>query len=370
MPAGDYLVSAYSNGAFAYYPDAPVAEFADTLRVKGGQTSLIEFKMQARNDGSGAISGWIGSQSADLPLDVGVVIARPTVTILSWPDSELFYTAVSNPDGSYELSGLPDGEYLLYGFAANFIPEYYDDVFDPAKAEFVKIESGNPVGGIEFDLIPAYFLERDEAGNPSIGGTAQISGVVFNDTDMPLANANVYLLNDEGEVVAASRTNANGEYVFAGIQNGEYYLQATHFGNASQFNDNSSTLDDAPVLLVNGDVADVDFVLPAGTATSVGETEEVAVPTGLHLLGNYPNPFNPQTKIKFSLGENAHVTLNIYDMLGRKIATLLDMDVKAGEHAITWDARDKNGVQLGTGLYFYQISTVNAVKTGKMILQK
>ncbi|MCA9733181.1 carboxypeptidase regulatory-like domain-containing protein [candidate division KSB1 bacterium] len=370
LPEGDYLVSAYSNGAFTYYPDASVAEFADTLHVSGGKNLEIEFNMVPRKNGNGSISGWIGSQASALQMEVGVIIARPTITVLVWPESEMFYSAVSNPDGTYELNGLPEGEYYLYGFASNFIPEYYNDVYDPSKATFVRVESGNPATGIDFELMPAFIFNRDEAGNPALGGTAQISGLVTNNDNVPLANANVYLLDNAGNVVAAARTNSNGEYLFAGVQNGQYHLQATHFGNTSQYNDNSASLENAPVVLVNGDLADVNFILTEGTSTSVGEKEEVKLPTGLQLLGNYPNPFNPQTKIKFVLGEDSHVTLNIYNLLGRKVATLLDSDIDAGEYSVTWDARDKNGAQLGTGLYFYQITTKYGMKTGKMILQK
>ncbi|KAA3612133.1 MAG: T9SS C-terminal target domain-containing protein [Calditrichaeota bacterium] len=370
LPEGDYLVSVYANGAFAYFKNAPVPQLADSIHVIGGGSAKVEFNLTPRNNGDGQISGWVESGWADFPVELGVVIARPTITILSWPESELFYTAVTEPDGSYKLTGLPDGEYYLQGFANNFIPEYYKNTFDPATAQLIKIESGAQVPGINFELVPMLMMRTDGAGGPALGGTASLSGLVTNDFDVPIADARVYLYDQAGNVIASAKTNANGEYVFSGVQNGEYHLLATHFGNTSQYNDNSQSLENAPVIHVAGDIANINFSLPSGMPTSVNEEETEALPQGLQLLGNYPNPFNPETRIKFMLGEQSHVTLHIYNLLGKEVATLLDKNMAKGEHTITWDARGKMGNQLGTGLYFYQITTGKMVKTGKMILQK
>ncbi len=71
---------------------------------------------------------------------------------------------------------------------------------------------------------------------------------------------------------------------------------------------------------------------------------------------NYPNPFNPSTTISFRLPKAAHVTVEVYDVLGKKVATLLDDNVSAGAHSVVWNAKNNNGQALGSGLYFYRIT--------------
>ena len=83
------------------------------------------------------------------------------------------------------------------------------------------------------------------------------------------------------------------------------------------------------------------------------------------IIGNFPNPFNAITTIRFALPEPQFVNLTIYDLLGRKIRTLVDEHKQAGNHSITFDARN-----LSTGVYFYRLRAGNAVETKRMVLLK
>jgi hypothetical protein len=76
------------------------------------------------------------------------------------------------------------------------------------------------------------------------------------------------------------------------------------------------------------------------------------VPTNYALLGNYPNPFNPQTTIRFGLPEAADVSLIVYDMLGREVKVLVHGTVTAGMHEARFDASS-----LPSGSYIYQFTT-------------
>ena len=84
-------------------------------------------------------------------------------------------------------------------------------------------------------------------------------------------------------------------------------------------------------------------------------------------MQNYPNPFNPATVIKYSVKENAHIQLRVFDMLGREVATLLDEQKPAGTYTINFDAA---AAGLSSGAYFYTIKAGDFVKTKKMILLK
>jgi len=89
-----------------------------------------------------------------------------------------------------------------------------------------------------------------------------------------------------------------------------------------------------------------------------------------HLYQNYPNPFINQTKFKFDLPEQDWVTLEIYDVLGRKVKTLLnDVGLSRGVHdRIIWDGRDDNGNYVSSGIYFYRFKSLRFNSTKKLIL--
>lgn len=95
---------------------------------------------------------------------------------------------------------------------------------------------------------------------------------------------------------------------------------------------------------------------------------EVNVPTKFALYQNHPNPFNPETSIGFELPVNTHVTLEIYNMLGQKIATLINEHRPAGFQQIVWDGKDNAGRVVGSGVYFYHIKSDRFEATKKLVL--
>ncbi|MGB2697904.1 MAG: FlgD immunoglobulin-like domain containing protein, partial [Candidatus Zixiibacteriota bacterium] len=85
---------------------------------------------------------------------------------------------------------------------------------------------------------------------------------------------------------------------------------------------------------------------------------------------NYPNPFNLSTEIRFSLPDDAKVTLNIYNILGQNIKTLVDEEKSSGTHTIFWDGTDKSGAEVASGIYFYQLKAGDYKELKKMLLIK
>ncbi|MCF8242720.1 MAG: T9SS type A sorting domain-containing protein [Melioribacteraceae bacterium] len=103
-------------------------------------------------------------------------------------------------------------------------------------------------------------------------------------------------------------------------------------------------------------------------ATSVKEKD--VVQNNFRLYQNYPNPFNPTTTINFSLPSKEIVKLQIYDMLGREVNTLLNNEFESGEHNIVWDGTDNAGNKLSSGVYLYRLTAGNFIKSHKMIYLK
>ncbi|MCF7794700.1 MAG: carboxypeptidase regulatory-like domain-containing protein, partial [Candidatus Cloacimonetes bacterium] len=94
------------------------------------------------------------------------------------------------------------------------------------------------------------------------------------------------------------------------------------------------------------------------------------IPERTALLGNHPNPFNPETYISLALKENSFVTLEIYNIKGQKIRTLLNDEMSAGIHSLIWKGEDDAGKQAASGVYFYKMKAGNILQTKKMILMK
>ena len=95
------------------------------------------------------------------------------------------------------------------------------------------------------------------------------------------------------------------------------------------------------------------------------------LPGKFALSNNYPNPFNPRTTIAFDLPEDSHVTLTIYDIMGREIVRLLDENQPAGFRHIVWDGKDKSGQTVSSGIYLYTLKTsAGFSETKKMALMR
>jgi hypothetical protein len=99
------------------------------------------------------------------------------------------------------------------------------------------------------------------------------------------------------------------------------------------------------------------------------ETKTIDQPN-LRLEGNYPNPFNPSTTIRYTLGVDSPVSVRVYNMLGQEIATLVDGFKKAGEQSVVWHGVNNVGQAVSSGLYLYRIQVGNTVMTKKMMFMK
>ncbi|MCK4330335.1 T9SS type A sorting domain-containing protein [candidate division WOR-3 bacterium] len=102
--------------------------------------------------------------------------------------------------------------------------------------------------------------------------------------------------------------------------------------------------------------------------SSTGITEERAIPKVYFLSQNYPNPFVHTTKIKFGLPKDSYVNIEIYNLSGQGVATLMNERKEAGYYEINWNALDNKGIKVPPGIYFCRLETEDFCKTKKMIL--
>jgi hypothetical protein len=93
-----------------------------------------------------------------------------------------------------------------------------------------------------------------------------------------------------------------------------------------------------------------------------------ALPDKYALEQNYPNPFNPSTSISYQLPEAAKVSLKIYDISGQLIKTLVDEEQPADAYTTSWDATNKAGGKVASGIYFYELRAGSFTQTRRMVL--
>ena len=95
-----------------------------------------------------------------------------------------------------------------------------------------------------------------------------------------------------------------------------------------------------------------------------------STPSSFKLYSNYPNPFNPNTKIPFDLYESSNVSIGIYNMLGQKVKSYFWSELHPGHHSVLWNGTDYYGDSVPAGVYMYQLKANNIVESKKMILLK
>ena len=110
--------------------------------------------------------------------------------------------------------------------------------------------------------------------------------------------------------------------------------------------------------------------LIANLTTDASTLDGKTSPSDCGLSQNFPNPFNPETQIRYDIPSETHVKLTIYDIKGRYIRTLFQGEQVAGHYHFTWDSRDETGRSVPNGVYIYQLVTESQTFARKMILIK
>jgi len=181
--------------------------------------------------------------------------------------------------------------------------------------------------------------------------TGVIMGTVTNEDGFPIPGANVTNLT------YSTTTNSAGAYVLY-VQTGENALQVSAVGYQTQTRTN--------IIIHRNQVEVVNVVLIRQTAADDPQSPVAATA----LNGIYPNPFNPQTTISYSVKEAGRVKLEVYNIKGQKVRTLVDEDHATGRYTRVFDARDNRGRSISSGVYLLLMSAPEYLKTSKIMLMK
>ena len=224
----------------------------------------------------------------------------------------------------------------------------------PGTAEIYALDpvEDDAISGYMFDFMgDSLQLVYDPA---YLGGTNWIDNMVATD------DATVFLTdpNNDGGAVGVRKEGAGFKAAYISVD--PYCL-------------NYATMADSTVQYSNTDhiMNILSPLLDWFEAENLGVDQINAVtPEEFKLSQNYPNPFNPTTNIEFSVPKISDVSITVYNMLGQKVVDLTSTKYQPGSYRVIWDGRDAFGVNVSTGVYIYQMTAGNVVKTNKMILMK
>jgi hypothetical protein len=120
--------------------------------------------------------------------------------------------------------------------------------------------------------------------------------------------------------------------------------------------------------VTSGEVSDMNHTVYAASLGASSDDEQL--PTSFALEQNYPNPFNPTTSIRFALPTAARIKLEVFNVLGQLVVTLVDDRLEAGYHQIEWDGHGSDGTAVSSGVYLYRLESTGFTATRKMLLLK
>ncbi len=143
-------------------------------------------------------------------------------------------------------------------------------------------------------------------------------------------------------------------------------VEAEYFFNFDMYDLNNDGLND--IFWYSTGINSIDVLYNDSVIIPNTESDISVFTTQLH--GNYPNPFNPETKISYSMANSGNAELSIYNIKGQRVKTLINDHVEAGEHSIIWNGKDNSDSDVSTGVYFYRLKTADGVQNKKMLLLK
>jgi hypothetical protein len=245
----------------------------------------------------------------------------------------------SNNDIAYSIQLTGDGGYIIAG---------YTESFGAGDADFylVKLDSEGDAlwtrtyGGIYSDK--AYSVQTSDDNGYIIAGYTESFGA--GDEDFFLV-----------------KTNSDGDTLWTRTYGGQVFSYAL----SVQQTDNREYVSAGFTTSFGAGLADFYIVKVEGRVTDVHESDTTTLPVVFSLSQNSPNPFNATTTIPYDLKSAGDVTLEVYNLMGQKAATLIDGYMDAGKHTVNWDASS-----YASGIYFYKLSVNDQIFTKRMTLLK
>ena len=240
---------------------------------------------------------------------------------------------------------------------------------------------------------PVAYSIQNVIGELVPGGTGSLEVHLENSVDVHILEFYLADLPDDMTITSATQLDRFDDGVIDGsseeLEDGSYYFLGYDFASGIEVGSGAilqldvqfdNTLTNPSIIMTMPGVASGD--INANPLVSIfhgfgqftggllSMDEGAALPAEFALHPNFPNPFNPATRIIYDLAEASDVRLEIYDLIGRNIKTLVNQTQDAGRHFISWNGDDHTGNQVSAGVYLSRLHAGNKIFSRKMILMK
>lgn len=305
---------------------------------------LVKFRFLFRSDTSVQNNGWyIDDVRTSGYLEL---VGKVSGNILSL-DPEINYNSVLVSNQNNVTASVSDqGEYVLYLPLGEHEVKAHSDGYLASTPLQADISMQSLFYEHDFDLQLLNYIEH--LSHALNNGLLELFWTDVSDDDMAVSSYSVFRkfgagayeeIDVGGFVHFEEQLTVSGPYY--------YYVVANYVGGTSR---KSNT---------------IHFVYD-----SLDSCDETQSPFITELYPNYPNPFNPQTTISFSLRQDGKVSISLYNIKGQKVATLVDENLPKGKHSIVWQGRDQRGTPVSSGVYLLRMQSADGVLSRKISLIK
>lgn len=247
----------------------------------------------------------------------------------------LKWTTIPNNDGEYALY-LPYGTHMLTASAPGYTSQ--------TVAGLVLSESAT---SITQNFTLGYFAPSANLDYVQNNGHIYLSWTAPSQPEFDISGYSVYRKIDDGRYELCASVNETTYNEAFGLSGTYSYYVVTNYLLGSSVPSNE-----------------------VSCQYSVALDDENTPLAATELMNNYPNPFNPETTFRFSLKDNSHAQLCVYNLKGQLVKTIVDKDMLAGRHSIVWNGKDNNNQSVASGIYLYRLVTPTYNQTKRAILMK
>lgn len=320
------------------------------------QKSIFDKPVYSDTTQNFSVSGIIFYKETSQPVQAGYVKAL----MYDWQKDDIFTidSGGINLDGSYFLPKVHNDTTFIMAYGddelLDFTPGYHDTTIYWQSSVILK-----PTANINNADISVNRIIKQENGEHHISGRIMKEP---NNPNEPIKKAIIYA-KIGNKFKGYGISDENGFYHIDSLPSGNFDIIAERIGYYSDYR---------YIQIGQFNTDTVNFYL--ARVSSIGPPPNKHIPKEFALYNNYPNPFNPVTKIKFELPVNGRyspsgtpyiVQILIYNILGKEVASVVNRQLKPGTYEVEWDASN-----YPSGVYFYKLITSDFIETKKMVLLK
>jgi hypothetical protein len=341
IPAdGSYIVAAGRSGYYLQYFNRVSNPTQATIITAEDDTSGVNFFLRQRSAAPNSVRGTVrDSTGTQVPSRV-ILFPRPphptSQPSVVHSDSFGNYTFTNVEAGTYFALAVPYSNYT-----AGFYKEGFYGITQWQFADSIVVATNTQTANVGVVAIQS-------------NGLTRVSGTSTATTGEPLIGGRIVVQGPNGLVVGTGYSSSGGGYVVHALPVG----QVTLVVDGEPYNAQHIVLNIAPGTYT---ISNVNVLLTRAGATSVYGNE--IAPAEFRLDQNYPNPFNPTTHFGFGIADFGFVSLIVYDVLGKAVATVVNENLKPGKYEVAFDA-----THLASGVYYYRLRANSFLETKKFVV--